>query len=106
MSIDVQRLVSRRPTSDRTLWIIGTGCFLVALSVFIYLGYSWSWTGLQGKILFDWLEILVQASIPVAVATGAFALNRNAWRRHYEAQKSKRYAMLRPKKSERCVTRL
>jgi uncharacterized protein YjbI with pentapeptide repeats len=90
MSIDVKRLGSRRRISDRTLWIIVIGCFLVALAVFMYLGYSWRWTGFQGNKLFDWLEILVQASIPVAVAIGTFALNRNAQRRHYEAQKEQK----------------
>jgi len=59
---------------------------LVALAFFVYLGYGWDWTGFQGNKLFDWLLILVSASIPVAVGIGTFALNRGAKRRDDEAE--------------------
>jgi hypothetical protein len=81
MSIEVKRLFSRRPTRREGLWAITIGCLLVALAVFIYFGYGWDWTGFQGNKFFNWLQILVSASIPVAVAIGTFALNRAAKRR-------------------------
>jgi hypothetical protein len=84
MSINIKRLLGKR-----ALWIIGV-CFLVlAIAVFVYLGYyfRWRWTGFPQKRLFDWIQILV---IPVAVAIGTFVLNRAAKRRDDEAQKEQR----------------
>jgi hypothetical protein len=74
-----------RPTPKQVLWAIFIGSLLVALGIFIYLGYShrWKWTGFPQKRLFDWMQILV---IPIAVAIGTFALNRAAKRRDDKAQ--------------------
>ncbi len=65
------------------------GILLVALAVFILLGYrrEWEWTGFPPKKLFDWMQILV---IPVAVAIGTFVLNRAATRRDAEAQQAQK----------------
>jgi hypothetical protein len=73
-------MLRRRPSRRQVLWAIGAACFLVALSVFIYLSYAlpWNWTGFPRQRLFDWMQILV---IPAAVAIGIFALNRAAQRR-------------------------
>src|SRR5919112_6876520 len=70
----------KRLLGTRALWIIGVCCLLLAIAVFVYLGYHfrWRWTGFPQKRLFDWIQILV---IPVAVAVGTFALNRAAKRR-------------------------
>src|SRR5215211_8716883 len=81
MGTNVKRLLGKR-----ALWVIGV-CFLVlAIAVFVYLGYHfrWRWTGFPQKRLFDWIQILV---IPVAVAIGTFVLNRAAKRRDDEAQR-------------------
>src|SRR5215211_8429063 len=80
MGTNVKRLLGKR-----ALWVIGV-CFLVlAIAVFVYLGYHfrWRWTGFPQKRLFDWIQILI---IPVAVAIGTFVLNRAAKRRDDEAQ--------------------
>ena len=84
MSINVKRLLGKR-----ALWIIGVCCLLLAIAVFVYLGYHfrWRWTGFPQKRLFDWIQILV---IPVAVAIGTFVLNRAAKRRDDEAQRKQR----------------
>src|SRR3954452_10142304 len=78
-----------RPTPRQVLWTIVIGSLLVALGVFIYLGYShrWTWTGFPQKKLFDWIQILV---IPIAVAIGTFVLNRAAKRRDDKAQEEQR----------------
>src|SRR5215216_242204 len=84
MGTNVKRLLGAR-----ALWIIGI-CFLVlAIAVFVYLGYHfrWRWTGFPQKRLFDWIQILI---IPVAVAIGTFVLNRAAKRRDDEAQQEQR----------------
>jgi len=50
-----------------------TRCVLVALAIFIFLGYhryEWWWTGFPPRRLFDLIQILV---IPVAVAIGTFS---------------------------------
>jgi hypothetical protein len=90
MSVEVNRLFSRRPTRREGLWAIAIGCLLVALAVFVYLGYGWAWTGFQGNKLFDWLQILVSASIPVAVAIGTFVLNRGAKKRDDDAEEARK----------------
>src|SRR5438128_9059503 len=40
----------------------------------IILGYifSWSWTGLHGRTLYDWLQLLI---IPVVLAVGGYLFN-------------------------------
>ena len=47
---------------------------LVALVVVIVLGYTnnWSWAGLRGKTLYDWLQLLI---IPVVLAVGGYLFN-------------------------------
>ena len=84
MGTNVKRLLGKR-----AMWIIGVCCLLLAIAVFVYLGYyfRWRWTGFPQKRLFDWIQILV---IPVAVAIGTFVLNRAAKRRDDEAQQEQR----------------
>ncbi len=79
---------SRLPTRRQVLWTV-VGSLLVAVAVFIFLGYyhEWRWTGFPRKRLFDWIQILV---IPVAVAIGTFVLNRAAQRRDNLAQQEQR----------------
>lgn len=76
---------STRPLRSQALRTVAVGSLLVALAVFVLLGYrlGWQWTGFPPKRLFDWIQILV---IPVAVAIGTFVLNRAAKRRDDEAQ--------------------
>lgn len=76
---------STRPIRSQVLRTVAVGSLLVALVVFVFLGYrlGWQWTGFPPKRLFDWMQILV---IPVAVAIGTFVLNRAAKRRDDEAQ--------------------
>jgi hypothetical protein len=47
---------------------------LVALVVVIILGYAnnWNWTGLRGKTLYDWLQLLI---IPAVLAVGGYLYN-------------------------------
>ena len=47
---------------------------LLALLVVIILGYSfnWSWTGLHGRTLYDWLQLLI---IPAVLAVGGYLFN-------------------------------
>jgi uncharacterized protein YjbI with pentapeptide repeats len=80
---------SRLPTRRQVLWTVGIGSLLVALAVFIFLGYyhEWEWTGFPPKRLFDWIQILV---IPVAVAVGTFVLNRAAKRRDDDAEQARK----------------
>jgi hypothetical protein len=81
---------SRLPTGRRqVLWLVVIGSLLVALAVFIFLGYyhEWRWTGFPRKRLFDWIQILI---IPVAVAIGTFVLNRAAKKRDDAAQQRQR----------------
>src|SRR5215204_5580821 len=76
---------AKRLLGKRGLWVIGVCFLLLAIAVFVYLGYHfrWKWTGFPQKRLFEWIQILV---IPVAVAIGTFVLNRAAKRRDDEAQ--------------------
>lgn len=46
---------------------------LIAIGVFIRMGYTSSWTGLEGKTLWDWMELLI---VPVVLAVGAYLFNR------------------------------
>ena len=71
------------------LWTIAICSLVVAVAVFIFLGYyfGWKWTGFPPKKLFDWMQILV---IPVAVAIGTFILNRAAKSRDDAAQQKQR----------------
>src|SRR5215204_5490480 len=80
---------AKRLLGKRGLWVIGVCFLLLAIAVFVYLGYhfSWRWTGFPQKRLFDWIQILV---IPVAIAIGTFVLNRAAKRRDDEAQQEQR----------------
>src|SRR5215217_334999 len=80
---------AKRLLGKRALWVIGVCFLLLAIAVFVYLGYhfSWRWTGFPQKRLFDWIQILV---IPVAIAIGTFVLNRAAKRRDDEAQQEQR----------------
>jgi hypothetical protein len=77
------------PTRRQILWTVGIGILLVALAVFIFLGYyrEWQWTGFPPRRLFDWIQILV---IPFAVAIGTFVLNRASKRRDDAAQQAQR----------------
>src|SRR5713101_6023346 len=47
---------------------------LLALLVMIILGYifNWPWTGLHGKTLYDWLQLLI---IPAVLAVGGYLFN-------------------------------
>src|SRR5215212_2545737 len=76
---------AKRLLGKRALWVIGVCFLLLAIAVFVYLGYHfrWRWTGFPQKRLFDWIQILI---IPVAVVIGTFALNRAAKRRDDVAQ--------------------
>jgi hypothetical protein len=101
MSIDGKELPSTRRISNRALWNIGIGLLLVALAIFVYLGYGWDWTGFQGNKLFHWLQILVSASIPVAVAIGTYALNRGAKRRDDDAEQARKEREERAQQEQR-----
>jgi len=92
MSIDGQQEPSTRRVNDRALWIIGLFLLLLALAAFVYFSYrfNWTWTGFPGRKLFDYLQILVAASIPVAVGSGTFALTRAAKKREERAQKEQK----------------
>ena len=46
---------------------------LIVIGVFIWTGYTRSWTGFEGKTLWDWLELFI---VPVVLAVGAFLFNR------------------------------
>src|ERR671912_1161 len=84
MGTNVKRLLGAR-----ALWIIGICCLLLAIAVFVYLGYHfrWKWTGFPQKELFDWIQILV---IPAAVAIGTFILNREVKRRDDKAEQARK----------------
>src|SRR6266566_825417 len=47
---------------------------LIALVVVIVLGYTnnWNWTGLHGRTLYDWLQLLI---IPAVLAAGGYLFN-------------------------------
>jgi Pentapeptide repeats (8 copies) len=55
-------------------WLPLAAAVALVLIIVIVLGYrlTWGWTGLPGKTLWDWLQLLV---IPVALAGLAFLLN-------------------------------
>src|SRR5215204_4775683 len=80
---------AKRLLGKRALWVIGVCFLLLAIAVFVYLGYHfrWRWTGFPQKRLFDWIQILV---IPVAVAIGTSVLNRATKRRDDAAQKEQK----------------
>ena len=54
--------------------IISLLVILLVLLVVIILGYifNWPWTGLHGKTLYDWLQLLI---IPVVLASGGYLFN-------------------------------
>lgn len=56
-------------------WMLLLMFSLLALLLMIFLGYvfHWSWTGLAGKTLWDWLQMLI---VPLVLAVGAFLFNR------------------------------
>jgi uncharacterized protein YjbI with pentapeptide repeats len=55
-------------------WLPFAAAVALVLMIIIVLGYrlTWGWTGLPGKTLWDWLQLLV---IPVALAGLAFLLS-------------------------------
>src|SRR5215469_2886887 len=57
---------------------------LVALVVVIILGYTnnWSWAGLHGKTLYDWLQLLI---IPAVLAVGGYLFNYSTSRNEQKA---------------------
>jgi uncharacterized protein YjbI with pentapeptide repeats len=57
---------------------------LVALVVVIALGYTnnWSWAGLRGKTLYDWLQLLI---IPAVLAVGGYLFNYTTGRNEQKA---------------------
>ena len=54
--------------------IISSLVILLVLLVLIILGYgfNWPWTGLHGKTLYDWLQLLI---IPAVLAVGGYLFN-------------------------------
>src|SRR5215472_12647663 len=57
---------------------------LIALVVVIILGYTnnWSWAGLRGKTLYDWLQLLI---IPAVLAVGGYLFNFTTSRNEQKA---------------------
>ena len=57
---------------------------LVALVVVIILGYAnnWNWTGLHGRTLYDWLQLLI---IPAVLAVGGYLFTYTTGRTEREA---------------------
>ncbi len=54
--------------SDKIMaWISGSLCLAMLLFLFLYLAYSedWTATGIPGKTLWDWLQLLI---VPLALA--------------------------------------
>jgi hypothetical protein len=75
-------------TLDRAIrW--GIVLAVLALAVFVFLGYyfGWKWTGFPQKRPFDWIQILV---IPAAVVIGAFLLDQTARKRERDADQKAR----------------
>ena len=70
------RLRSWRQKTSKTLdaVIISSLAILLILLVVIILGYifNWSWAGLHGKTLYDWLQLLI---IPAVLAVGGYLFN-------------------------------
>ena len=75
-------LVSRVRTGTWLLMVLGLLLVLIAAGYIL----DWQWTGFPQERLFDWIQIL---AIPVAVAIGAFVLNRAAQRRDDDAQRKR-----------------
>ena len=61
---------------------------LLALLVVIVLGYilNWSWTGLHGKTLYDWLQLLI---IPAVLAVGGYLFNYTTGRNERQANEQR-----------------
>ncbi len=57
---------------------------LLVLLVLIILGYkfNWPWTGLHGKTLYDWLQLLI---IPAVLAVGGYLFNYTTVRNEQKA---------------------
>jgi Pentapeptide repeats (8 copies) len=63
--------------------IITSLVILLALVVLIILGYiyNWTWAGLHGKTLYDWLQLLI---IPTVLALGGYLFNYTTGRTERE----------------------
>src|SRR6266487_6169081 len=63
--------------------IISSLVILLVLLVLIILGYifNWSWTGLHGRTLYDWLQLLI---IPAVLAVGGYLFNYTTGRTERE----------------------
>ncbi len=61
---------------------------LIALVVVIILGYAnnWNWTGLHGRTLFDWLQLLI---IPAVLAVGGYLFNYTTGRNERQANEQR-----------------
>ena len=61
---------------------------LIALVVVIVLGYTnnWNWTGLHGKTLYDWLQLLI---IPAVLAVGGYLFNYTIGRNERQANEQR-----------------
>src|SRR5258707_258654 len=77
---------------------------LIALVVVIILGYShkWTWAGLRGKTLWDWLQLLI---IPAVLAVGGYLFNystsRNERRANEQRAQTEREAAEKHAQTER-----
>lgn len=63
--------------------ILGSLVILLVLVVLIILGYAnnWLWTGLHGRTLYDWLQLLI---IPLVLAVGGYLFNYTTGRTERE----------------------
>src|SRR5260370_24191932 len=86
--------------------IIGSLVILLVLVVLIILGYifNWSWTGLHGRTLYDWLQLLI---IPVVLAMGGYLFNytitRNEQKANEQRAQTEREAAEKQAQTERDV---
>ncbi len=68
--------------------IISSLVILLILLVLIILGYifNWPWTGLRGKTLYDWLQLLI---IPAVLAVGGYLFNYTTGRNERQANEQR-----------------
>src|SRR6266446_8210811 len=61
---------------------------VLVLLVLIVLGYTfnWSWTGLHGRTLYDWLQLLI---IPAVLAIGGYLFNYTTGRNERQANEQR-----------------
>jgi uncharacterized membrane protein len=82
----IARLRSWWKNTSKTLdaVIILSLVILLALVVMIILGYiyNWTWAGLHGKTLYDWLQLLI---IPAVLAVGGYLFNYTTSRNEQKA---------------------